>query len=294
MLALGLRRVRALASPGVVCARRHVIDSGNRRRSGFARFFSGHSSGDGDDRSSGRDGDDADADDDGHLDDLPRRRPPDAFAIEDLFVTGDSGSTSDSLASPPPARTPPPRVHTDRAFLAASAGERDKTVLKMRRWDRKDIRRARLRELRVALVGRPNVGKSTLFNRLTREKDAIIHHAPGTTRDWRVGHGQLGDLQFSVIDTGGLEEGPPSSMRGQIVAQCERAVSEANLVLFMLDARAGVVDTDLHFASWLRRLSGSGNFTTQLVLNKAEVCALCVSVCLRLCACGIVVRVCVV
>lgn len=141
----------------------------------------------------------------------------------------------------------------------------------MRKWDRKTIENADFHRLRVALVGRPNVGKSTLFNRLSKEKDAIIHDVPGTTRDWRVGQGEIGDLVFKVIDTGGLEEGPSSSMRGQIVAQCERALQEADLVLFMMDARAGVVDMDFQFANWLRKLSGAGGFKTQLVLNKVEV-----------------------
>ena len=180
-----------------------------------------------------------------------------------LFATGQGGGSS---------------AHENAGSTAKRSGKyhlgdsnHDKGVLKMRKWDRRQIRNERERRLQVALVGRPNVGKSTLYNRLTREKDAIIHDSPGTTRDWRIGQGVLGDLDFSVIDTGGLEEGPPSSMRGQIVAQCERAVHEAHLVLFMMDARAGVVDMDFQFANWLRRLSGSTEFKTQLVLNKTEV-----------------------
>ena len=153
----------------------------------------------------------------------------------------------------------------------AGESEQPKAVLKMRKWDRRQIRNEREQRLQVALVGRPNVGKSSLYNMLTREKDAIIHDSPGTTRDWRLGQGVLGDLEFSVIDTGGLEEGPESSMRGQIVAQCERAVREAHLVLFMMDAREGVTSLDAQFANWLRRLSGSSDFHIQLVLNKTEV-----------------------
>jgi len=165
----------------------------------------------------------------------------------------------------------PDAARVSKSKFLTGESTQDKAILKMRKWDRRSIRNKQEQKLRVALVGRPNVGKSTLFNRLTREKDAIIHDSPGTTRDWRLGQGVLGDLEFSVIDTGGLEEGPISSMKGQIVAQCERAVKDAHLVLFMMDARDGVVDMDFQFANWLRRLSGSCDFDIQLVLNKTEV-----------------------
>ena len=162
-------------------------------------------------------------------------------------------------------------VRKTQPKLVPAAAGRQNTVLKMRRWDRFRIRGDDDRRLSVALVGRPNVGKSTLFNRLTREKDAIIHDVPGTTRDWRMGQGSLGDLEFNVIDTGGLEEGSPTSMPGQIVAQCERAIEESQLVLFLLDAQVGVIEMDLQFAKWIRKLSGQTDFEVQVVVNKTEV-----------------------
>jgi len=118
----------------------------------------------------------------------------------------------------------------------------------------------------VAIIGRPNVGKSTLFNRLAGKRLAIVDDTPGVTRDRRQTRAQLGDLVFNLIDTAGLEEAPDASLSGRMRAQTGRAVEDADLVLFLIDARAGIVPADRHFADWLRR---SGK-PVVLVANKAE------------------------
>ncbi|HEX2114479.1 MAG TPA: ribosome biogenesis GTPase Der [Alphaproteobacteria bacterium] len=118
----------------------------------------------------------------------------------------------------------------------------------------------------VAIVGRPNVGKSTLFNRLVGRRIALVDDTPGLTRDWRSGEGQLGDLSFNVIDTAGLEEAAPKSLESRMRQQTERAVSRADVVLFLVDARAGLTALDEHFARWLRKLGPK----VILVANKCE------------------------
>src|SRR5690242_13848201 len=119
---------------------------------------------------------------------------------------------------------------------------------------------------RVAIVGRPNVGKSTLFNRLVGRRAALVDDTPGLTRDWRSGEGRLGDLDFAVIDTAGLEEAAPKSLEARMRKQTERAVERADAVLFLVDARAGLTALDEHFARWLRKLGSK----VVLVANKAE------------------------
>jgi len=104
----------------------------------------------------------------------------------------------------------------------------------------------------VAIVGRPNVGKSTLFNRLVGKKLAIVDDTPGVTRDRREGDGHIGDLDFKVIDTAGLEEAFDDSLEARMRQQTEMALEEADMTLFMIDARAGVTPLDSHFADWLR------------------------------------------
>lgn len=117
----------------------------------------------------------------------------------------------------------------------------------------------------VALVGRPNVGKSTLFNVLTGTRDAIVADVPGLTRDRQYGYGRLGPMRYVVIDTGGLVE-HPVGIEAQMRAQTERAVEEADRLIFLADARAGLTPQD-HFVA--RELRRAGKPVT-LVLNKAE------------------------
>ena len=103
----------------------------------------------------------------------------------------------------------------------------------------------------IALVGRTNVGKSTLFNRLTGKKEAIVHDMPGVTRDRKEGQGRLGDLSFKVIDTAGLEE--TSSLAKAMWKQTEKAIEQADVVLMVVDARSELTALDLRLATDLRR-----------------------------------------
>ena len=118
----------------------------------------------------------------------------------------------------------------------------------------------------VAIVGRPNVGKSTLFNRLVGRKTAIVDDTPGVTRDRREGTATLGDLEFTVIDTAGLEEAAPETLYGRMRVQTETAMAAADAVIFVIDARAGVTSADRAFANVVRRVGRP----TILVANKSE------------------------
>ena len=106
---------------------------------------------------------------------------------------------------------------------------------------------------KVAIIGRPNVGKSTLFNRLVGRKLALVDDQPGVTRDRREGEGRIADLAFTVVDTAGLEEGDPETLAGRMRAQTETALLDCDAILFVVDARAGITAGDRHFAAAVRR-----------------------------------------
>jgi GTP-binding protein len=118
----------------------------------------------------------------------------------------------------------------------------------------------------VAIVGRPNVGKSTLFNRLVGRAVALVDDVPGSTRDRREGDARLGDLRFRVIDTAGLEDAAPGGIEERMQRQTALALEAADAILFLIDARAGVTPLDRHFADRLRRAKQP----VVLVANKAE------------------------
>src|ERR1700754_4243121 len=100
----------------------------------------------------------------------------------------------------------------------------------------------------LAIVGRPNVGKSTLFNRLVGRRLALVDDEPGVTPDRPAGGGRLADLSFTIVDTAGLEEGDPETLAGRMRAQTEAALIDCDVILFVVDARAGLTATDKHFA----------------------------------------------
>ncbi|WP_439141767.1 ribosome biogenesis GTPase Der [Pseudooctadecabacter sp.] len=118
----------------------------------------------------------------------------------------------------------------------------------------------------LAIVGRPNVGKSTLFNRLVGKKLALVDDQPGVTRDLREGAARLGDLKFTIIDTAGLEEATDDSLQGRMRRLTERAVEMADICLFMYDGRTGVMPADEVFADILRKK----NAHVILAANKSE------------------------
>jgi len=118
----------------------------------------------------------------------------------------------------------------------------------------------------IALVGRPNVGKSTLFNRLTRRRDAIVVDVPGVTRDRHYGEGRMGVRPFIAIDTGGLEPSAKTGIYAEMARQAEQAIAEADAVIFMTDGRGGLHDDDRVIAGRLRKLG----VRVWLAVNKCE------------------------
>ena len=118
----------------------------------------------------------------------------------------------------------------------------------------------------VAIVGRPNVGKSTLFNRLVGRRHALVDDSPGVTRDRREGEAALGPLRFTVIDTAGLVEAAPDSLEARMLEQTHLAAEAADVSLLMIDGRAGVTPDDRYFAAAMRKLGRSAI----LVVNKCE------------------------
>ena len=118
----------------------------------------------------------------------------------------------------------------------------------------------------IALVGRPNVGKSTLFNRLTRSRDAIVHDVPGVTRDRHYGEGRLGARAFIAIDTGGFEPRAPQGIFVEMARQAEQAMVEADAIVFLVDGRAGLTPGDRAIAERLRKLKTPAYVT----VNKTE------------------------
>ena len=120
--------------------------------------------------------------------------------------------------------------------------------------------------LTIAIIGRPNVGKSTLFNRLVGKQLALVDDRPGVTRDRREGAGKLFDLEFTIVDTAGLDDVDDKSLEGRMRKQSEIAINEAEVILFVVDARAGIMPMDKYFADLVRRQSKP----VLLLANKAE------------------------
>lgn len=118
----------------------------------------------------------------------------------------------------------------------------------------------------VAIAGRPNVGKSTLFNRLTGKRAALVDDTPGVTRDRRYGDAQLGPLHFKIIDTAGLEQAEKDTLQARMTAQSEAAMLEADVVMMIVDGRAGLTPADEHFARQIRKVKKP----VVLVVNKVE------------------------
>ena len=118
----------------------------------------------------------------------------------------------------------------------------------------------------LAIVGRPNVGKSTLFNRLVGKRLAIVDDQPGVTRDLREGQGRIGPLKFTVVDTAGLENETDDSLMARMRRLTEKAVDYADLCLFLIDGRVGLTSDDKLFASLLRKRAKH----VILLVNKCE------------------------
>lgn len=120
--------------------------------------------------------------------------------------------------------------------------------------------------LKVAIVGRPNVGKSRLFNRLADDPHAIVSNIPGVTRDRRSSSATLADITFELIDTAGVEDSPVSELEASMLSQTQKAAIDADILLLMIDGKAGITPLDEHVVVWLRKQSTP----THLIVNKAD------------------------
>jgi GTPase len=120
--------------------------------------------------------------------------------------------------------------------------------------------------LRIAIIGRPNVGKSTLYNRLVGRKSAIVEDTPGVTRDWQEEEGRIGDYAFNIMDTAGLEDAKGTHLEGRMTQKTLMAAQKADVILFMVDAQTGLLPDDHHYADWARRISKP----IVLIVNKSE------------------------
>ena len=118
----------------------------------------------------------------------------------------------------------------------------------------------------IVIVGRPNVGKSTLFNRLTRTRDALVADMPGLTRDRHYGHGKLGSKPYLVVDTGGFEPLAKDGIMHEMARQAEQAIAEADAVIFVVDGRVGITALDKEIANKLRRAQRP----VTVAVNKSE------------------------
>jgi GTPase len=128
--------------------------------------------------------------------------------------------------------------------------------------------------LTIAILGRPNVGKSTLFNRLIGQKIALVDNQPGVTRDRREGQGRIADISFTLFDTAGLDDAKKGTLEQRMSAQSEEAARLADLIFFVIDARTGVTPTDQEFAAKIRKLGKP----VLLIANKAETRAIALAV----------------
>ena len=120
--------------------------------------------------------------------------------------------------------------------------------------------------LKVVLVGRPNVGKSTLFNRLVRSQKAIVNDQPGVTRDRKYGQGKLADLEFTLIDTAGIDDSLKGSTEMKIKKQSQLAIDDANVIFFVIDGKDGVLPIEKTFAKNLKKQ----NKPIVILINKSE------------------------
>jgi GTPase len=155
--------------------------------------------------------------------------------------------------------------------MTASPSKKARRAAQGGRAGRAGVDAAQLKPFTVALVGRPNVGKSSLFNRLTGTRLAIVDDTPGTTRDWKEAPGAIGGLSFTVMDTGGLEDREGrNTIESRMLEHTRAALAHADVVLFIVDGRAGVSAADVAFARWVKRLRGGGARGVHLVANKTE------------------------